>query len=248
MKRKLLFLLAALMLVSVLTACGGEEDAPSVRLSQSFDPTGGAESESETAGETTAADAAETGVTLPYELADGRLIVRSFFQSTMPNLDGDGELGDDLGTLEVENVSGQFLTEARITVRLADGADLTFVITNLPAGRTVWVFNAESASIDLQPECAEIVCEADFASAPDVMSESLSFEVDGTVVTVTNLTDEPITGLTVGCHCLMENICLGGVTFTYPVDDLPANGSASFNADDCYFGTAEIVSAALSAQ
>lgn len=247
MKRTLILFLAALMLASVLTACGGGEDAPTVQLSQSFDPAGGAEAAPGT-DSAPAADAAETGVTLPYELADGRLIVRSFFQSTMPNLDGDGELGEDLGTLEVENVSGQFLVEARITVRLSDGTDLTFVVTNLPAGQTVWVFNAEGASIDLQPECTEILCETEFASAPDVMSESLSFAVDGTAVTVTNLTDEPITGLTVGCHCLMENIYLGGVTFTYPVDDLPANGSVTFNADDCYFGTAEIVSAALSGQ
>lgn len=180
-------------------------------------------------------------ISFPYELEDGKLIVNSLFQSSISNPDCNGEEGEDIASLEIKNASDEFLTEAQITVTLDDGDEIPFLVTNIPAGKTVWAYATDNTSISLDFVCNRIKCKAQFSDKMPVMAESVSYEVNETSVTLNNLTGNEISGLSVGCHCLFEDVFFGGLTYNYKIEELPANESITINAEDCYLGSAEVV-------
>lgn len=183
----------------------------------------------------------EIGLNFPYELENGKLLVNSLFQSSIINPDCGGESGENIATLEILNTSDEFLKEAKVTVKMTDGTEIPFIITNIPAGKKVWAFATDNSAIELNPSCEKINCESEFLDVLPVMADSLNYEVDETTVTLNNLTEESLAGLTIGCHCLFDDVYFGGLTYSYKVDELSANSSITVDADDCYLGSAEVV-------
>ncbi|MGN0975069.1 MAG: hypothetical protein ACI4OL_03645, partial [Gemmiger sp.] len=171
-----------------------------------------------------------------------KLTVNSLFQSSIFNPDCSDQSGEDIASLEIVNNSGEFLTSATFTAVLEDGATLNFVVEDLPAGRSVWAFETTNAVIASTDACVEITCETAYEPAPPLMDDRISVAADGTAVTLRNLTDEPLTGVTASFHCLFdEGLYFGGKTYTYPVDELPPGGETTLQIDECYLGTAEAV-------
>lgn len=183
----------------------------------------------------------QSGIEFPYELEDGKLIVNSLFQSSIDNPDCNNEYADNIATLEVKNASDEFLQKATITVTLDNEMKIPIVITNLPAGKSVWAFATDNTTIDLDPVCEEIVCDAAFEKEMSVLVDIVSYEVDETKVTLHNLSSDNLTDLSVGCHCLFDDVYFGGLTYSYDVGELSANQSITVDADDCYLGSAEVV-------
>lgn len=60
----------------------------------------------------------QTGIELPYELDDGRLVLNSIFQSSISNPDCNDENGENMASIEVINQSGKFLASADVGVTL----------------------------------------------------------------------------------------------------------------------------------
>lgn len=211
--------LFALMLfvLLLLTACGADGDASG---NEKEDP----------------------GIAFPYELADGKLTVNSLFPSSIENPDFGNAYGDDIASIEILNSSEEFLYEASVTVHLADGTDIPFTITNLPAGQTVWAFATDNTSIAAEAVCTDIDCSTQFSPEAPLMADQVSFEVQETEVTLHNLTSADLTDLSVGCHCQFDGVYFGGITYSYPVDTLSADGSIVCNAEDCYLDCAAVVS------
>lgn len=183
----------------------------------------------------------QSGIKFPYELENGKLTVKSLFQSSIENPDCSNEYADDVATLEVENTSDEFLQEAKIIITLNDETKIPIVITNLPAGKSVWAFATDNTAVELNSECVEIACDATFEKEMSVLSGIVSYEVNETKVTLHNLSSDNLTDLSIGCHCLFDNVYYGGLTYSYDVDELSANDSITFDADDCYLGSAEVV-------
>lgn len=184
----------------------------------------------------------QSGIKFPYELEDGKLTVKSLFQSSIENPDCSNEYADDIATLEVENTSDEFLQEAKITITLNDGTKIPIVITNLPAGKSIWAFATDNTAVELNSECVDIVCDAKFEKEMPVLSGIVSYEVNEMKVTLHNLSSDNLANLSIGCHCLFDNVYYGGLTYSYDVDELSANDSITVEADDCYLGSAEVVS------
>ena len=176
----------------------------------------------------------------PCELADGKLKVTSLFQYTGLNPDCNNEEGEDIAALEIENQSDEFCKSAEIQAVTRDGTELAFKVDSIPAGKKVWVFEKNNQSITQDDTCKSIEGDADFGEV-SLMEDQVSFSVDDTVITISNLTDTEITDLAVDCHCLFEDSYFGGLTYRYPVGTLPAGGTVTVEADDCYMGTAEVV-------
>ena len=89
--------------------------------------------------------------------------------------------------------------------------------------------------------CKELKCEASFAEEPPFLAEQVAVETEGISVTLTNLTDEDLAGLTVYCHCLFDGTYFGGLTYAYPVDGIPTGESVTIQAEECYLGEAAVV-------
>ncbi|MDY3691026.1 MAG: hypothetical protein SO072_03545 [Dysosmobacter sp.] len=184
---------------------------------------------------------AKEDVTFPCLLADEQLSVTSLFQYSGENPDCGDEAGENIASLAVTNQSGRHLTSAKITAKLADGTRLTFQLADIPAGQTVWVFDQDNGSFASSSACKELKCEASFEAETPLLEDQVAVETEGTSVTLTNLTDEDLAGLTVYCHCLFDGTYFGGLTYAYPVDGIPAGESVTIQAEECYLGEAAVV-------
>lgn len=183
----------------------------------------------------------EIGLAFPYELEEGKLSVDSIFQFTGFNPDNENAEGENIAALTVVNQSEQHLTSAQFTVKLADGTKLAFEITDLPAGQKAMIFEKENQVYDLDDICEEITDTAEFEDASPVMADMLSAEVQETTVTLTNNSEEDLSNLLLHCHCVIDDVYFGGLTYTYPIESIPVGQSASVDAVDCYLGQAAVV-------
>lgn len=177
----------------------------------------------------------------PYPLEGGKLEVSSLFQFTGFNPDCGMAEGDNIASLSFTNCSGEYLNHAVFTVTLRDGTQLHFEAVDVPAGAGVMAFSPDNAAYDLSVPCDDITCEAEFAADAPLMADAVSVSVEGTAVTLTNLTGESLTNLVVNCHTLFEGSYFGGLTYSYPVETLEAWGSVTLQAEDCFLGEAAVV-------
>ncbi len=183
----------------------------------------------------------ETGLTFPYELEEGKLSIDSIFQFTGFNPDNDDAEGENIAALTVINQSDQHLASAEIKVKLENGEELTFEITDVPAGQKVMVFEKDNKVFELDDICEEITDTATFEDNTDLMEDSISINVEETTVTLTNNSGEDLTDLLLHCHCLIDDSYFGGLTYIYPIDSVLAGQSVTVQADDCYLGEAAAV-------
>ncbi|MCQ2431962.1 MAG: hypothetical protein MJ175_05085 [Clostridia bacterium] len=178
---------------------------------------------------------------IPCTIADGTLRITSLFQSTLLNPDCQDEYGDNIASLEILNISEHFIAEASFTITLDDGTVIPFSVTDLPAGKTVWVFAGNNAAIPINAICKNITCSVQTRDSVSLIQEGITCSVQNTEITVTNQTGTPLDHLTVRGHCLFENIYFGGKTYTYEISRLDAASSIVLSADDCIMGTIEII-------
>lgn len=177
----------------------------------------------------------------PYELEDGKILVNSLFQSDIENPDAGNAEGEDIASLELINQSDQFLSSAEITVTLTDGTEIPFSVTNIPAGKKVWVYATDNTRIEMNVECEKIECHSEYEDLAPMMEDLVSVAVEDTVVTIMNNSSNSLTDLKVGCHCVLDETYFGGLTYNYPVDEIAPGEIVTIEADDCYLGSAEVV-------
>ena len=61
-----------------------------------------------------------------------------------------------------------------------------------------------------------------------------------------NVSDRDLKNIVVYCRSLFGDEHVGGVTYAYTIDELPAGETAAVEAWDCILGTAEVVRIAIS--
>ena len=179
---------------------------------------------------------APVGVQYPYDLAGGRLQITSMFQYTGLNPDADFEEGENIGAIVLTNVSQDYLEDLTVTSSISDGTTLTFRVSDLPAGQTVWAFAEGNGVLDLKAVCVQIESQSSFTQDPGPLGTNVTAEVQGTEVTLTNTSDSAIPAGELRCHMVLNDIYFGGASYAYPVPELPAGGSAAVTAEDCVLG------------
>lgn len=177
----------------------------------------------------------------PYELEEGKLEVTSLFQYSGSNPDCGDEEGENIASLSVTNKSDEQLVSAELTAVLLDGTEIIFEIKDVPAGKSVMVFSRDNISYEMSNACESISCTAEFSGESAIMEDQIAIQVDETTVTLTNLTEQNLTDLTVCCHCLLDEDYFGGLTYSYPVESIAAGESITLQAEECYLGEAAVV-------
>lgn len=186
-----------------------------------------------------------TAVELPATLEDGRLQIESLFQFDGINPDCENREQEHIAAILVKNLSGEFLSEAKIMMELSNGTQTSFVVTNLPAERAAMVFSAENSSIKEEDVCMGIACEARWDEAAAAIPEGIAVSAEGITITVTNQTAQDIPELTVYCHSLLGEDFFGGITYMYKIENLSANETTVIEAPECIMGMAEVVRVAI---
>lgn len=181
----------------------------------------------------------------PLMLDSGKLEVTSLFQFDGFNPDCGDETGKDIASILVKNTSDRHLERAAIVFTSSSGATWNFVLTDLPAGKTVMAFSQENASASPGEVGIDATCDAVFSETASMCEDRVAVSVEGTVITLQNKTAEVIPQLVLYCHSSLGEEYFGGITYTYTVNNLVAQGSATVNAVECTLGIAEVVRIAI---
>ena len=178
------------------------------------------------------------GIAFPYELGEGGLAVDSLFQFTGFNPDCGNQEGENVAGLTVRNQSERHLTSASLEAEMEDGSVFHFEIADLPPGASVMVFEKDNQSYELDNVCVNLEGDAEFENSQPLLADSLTIDVQETAVTLTNRSEGDLSDLVLHCHCLMDEEYFGGLTYTYPIESIPAGQSVTVQAEDCYLGQA----------
>lgn len=220
-----------------------EETTESTGEETTEEPTSGSQSGETThsteSGGTTGTTAA--GVSYPISLQNGALEITGLFQFSGINPDDGNQSGTDMGSITLVNCSDSYLEEAKIALKLSDGTVLNFLVTELPAGASVMAFSTDSRTLEDGVVCVSYSCDAQFDANLTAVSSKVTAHVEGTRITLTNVSGQKISKVVVYCRSPLGDEYFGGVTYQYVVNDLPANGTATIDAVDCILGIAEVV-------
>ena len=210
-----------------ITAATGEN--------QPGDTTAPAESQPE-AGETTVP---LTTVPLPYDFEKGSLEITSLFQYSGYNPDCGWTEGADMGAVVLTNKSEKYLETLSLTVTMTDGVVLSFRIADIPAGKTVWAFDTDNRTYDSAAAVTDVQYEAVFREDTGLAPETVTVSADAMAITLTNISGQSLENLEVRCHGVLDDGYFGGMSYSYPVETLPAGESTVVLAEDCVLGEAE---------
>ena len=185
---------------------------------------------------------AEKGIEFPYAVEGTGITIKSLSQASVPNPDSNGELVDDIACVEVENTGETYISNLEISLKMQDGTEFNFKITDMPAGTLVQAFDVNNTIYDEEIVCEEIKTEnLKEEKGSQLMEDAIQISVDETIVTLTNITGEPLENLSIVCHCDMDGSYFGGCSYTYNVESISAGGSIDLDASDCYLGQASVV-------
>lgn len=188
-----------------------------------------------TAGET------HPALELPYTLEFGKLTVDTAFLLNGFNPDCGNAWAEDVAAIQITNHSREHLASVTVFVVIRGGVMVEFAASDIPAGGTAMVFSRENVSVKGQIDCMQIACQAVFEEKAPLMEDMVAITVEGTSITVQNLTDRDLSQLTVYCHDMMGEYCYGGSTYQYTIELLPAGETVTLIAEDFEFGQAEVV-------
>lgn len=184
------------------------------------------------------------GVSLPVVLEEDAIILTAIQASDVLNPDCGNRVGKMVGNIEITNCSEKHLSSATIMLKLETGEALVFTVKDIPAGRSVRVFESSNASLPAGAVVMAISCDTNFRDETPVMPESFEITTDGIKVTVKNISDGGYSNIKVSFHTLYDaeaGIYYGGSTVSKIIDNLPYMESVTFEMPDCYMGTPEAV-------
>ena len=175
----------------------------------------------------------------PIVLEDGKLEVESLFQFSGINPDAEQQQATDAAAIVLKNTSDEYLKTATVRVVLRDGSERTFVVCDLPAGAAAIVFDVDNSVLSASDACVDIVSEAVFETVGS--SDGISCSVDGTEITLENVSEEDLTQIEVYCRNVFNDEYFGGVAYKYTIESLAKGESTTIIASDCILGIADVV-------
>ena len=150
----------------------------------------------------------------PVELEQGLVVEMVGTYSGMYVEDGTGQIVSDIAMILLRNRSEQDLQLARIELEVQDRV-YAFECTNLPAGEAaVLLEKNRSGAIQARPEEARITLVNFFDSPMELCSETIQLSGQKGLLSVTNVSEEDISGDVYVYYKFYEADCYyGGITF-----------------------------------
>lgn len=169
------------------------------------------------------------------------IIVYSLFPSSSMNLDASMQFGDNVATIEFENVSNTYLKKCEIQLTASNGEEYFFLAEDIPADTEVLAFDTSNKTLPDDVECENISVNAETEDGDTLMTDQLEISVDGIQVSLKNISEADLQNVVVTCHCALDEVCYGGVKYEYSADRIAAGETIIVNAEDCYIGQAKVV-------
>ncbi len=168
----------------------------------------------------------DTAFSFPYTAStDGLELVAVYNYSGYYIEDGSEDEIDSVAALEVTNLSEQAIEYATITLT-ADGKELNFEVSLLPAGATALVMEADRQSCSETASFAYGGSEIATLSSLDLCEDQVAVSADSGAITVTNISGEDISELRLFYKNRLDTgEYVGGIAYTVKLEDLAAGAS-----------------------
>lgn len=193
------------------------------------------------------ADTAEeddTGLEFPYKLDHNRLRIDSLFQYSGVNPDAQLENGDDIASIQLKNISDQYLESAEISVELDNGTAFSFTLQDIPAGKSVTAFDTANTSYDGNAGVAYIEAQASYNADASVNEDACAITKDDQGVHLQNISGDTLNNIQVKYHSILDDMYFGGLSYTATVDSLAVDQTTDVDTSEDMLGDVEIVSVA----
>ena len=189
-------------------------------------------------------DAEETdeGLAFPYLLEEEQIQVDSLFQYSGINPDAENAECEDVAAIQMKNNSEQYLESAEVSVELSDGTAYSFVVQDIPAGKSVIAFESGNTSYDGKTGVAFIEAKTSYSSEAGVKEDEVKVTSDDNGVQISNISGDAIGTMKVKYHCVMDDMYFGGISSETEVDGLAAGESTAVDTSESILGDADVVS------
>lgn len=174
------------------------------------------------------------GLEFPLLLDSDKLELSSVFEYTGINLDFEGVFAEEIGAIQLKNLSGQHLRSAQITVKLSNGQNMMFVVEDIPAEKDVLAFETQNQIYDDTVKVVEVSVNTEYFM-PE-FEEIFSYTVNGSDITVENISGKDQNNITLYYHCMIDGLCFGGQSYELLLGTLAAGESATVSDSECYMG------------
>lgn len=189
-------------------------------------------------------DAEETdeGLAFPYLLEEEQIQVDSLFQYSGINPDAENAECEDVAAIQMKNNSEQYLESAEVSVELSDGTAYSFVVQDIPAGKSVIAFESGNTSYDGKTGVAFIEAKTAYSSEAGVKEDEIKVTSDDNGVQISNISGDAIGTMKVKYHCVMDDMYFGGISSETEVDGLAAGESTAVDTSESILRDADVVS------
>lgn len=178
-------------------------------------------------------------VEFPSELDGGNIRIESLFQFTGVNPDAQKQKATDVSAIELTNASSKYLREATVTVTLATGKKVSFMVTDVPAGADVMAFSVDNAPLLATDVCTAITANTVFGDETNY--DGVEVSVDGMMITVKNTSSKDVELLDVYYRDVFGDKYFGGKTNICNIEYLSAGESVTVAAEETLLGVIEVV-------
>ena len=190
----------------------------------------------------TTVDEDDTGLEFPYKLDHNRLRIDSLFQYSGVNPDAQLENGDDIASIQLKNISDQYLESAEISVELDNGTAFSFTVQDIPAGKSVTAFDTANTSYDGKAGVAYIEAQASYNADASIKEDSCAVTKDNQEVQLQNISGDTLNNIQVKYHSILDDMYFGGLSYTATVDSLAVDETTTVDTSEDMLGDVEIVS------
>lgn len=231
MKKKFLSCFYGVFLLAVLlicTGCGNQSVKSDQTSENVLEEPGLTDSQEEVQTEET------EGLSFPINLDSDRLELASVFEYSGTNPDCDDVYAEDIGAVQLKNISGEYLKSAEIIVSLANGDTLNFLVKDIPAEMEVLAFETQNQTYDDTVAVVEVSVEAEYSATE--FADMFSYNVIGSDITVENISGESQNNITLYYHCTIDGLCFGGQSYELSLETLNAGESAIVSDTACCMG------------
>lgn len=177
-------------------------------------------------------EAVVAGIVFPWMFDEERLELDSVFDYSGINVDQEDVMTENAAAIQMKNMSGQYLKEAKISVTLADGKELAFLVKDVPAEMELIAFEITGQGYEGQ-QVEEVSAEAEYQ---ETGTEEFAWSVEGSEITIRNLTDQTKENVVVYYHCSIEELGFGGRSYVIELGNLEAGESMTVTDSECYMG------------
>ena len=184
----------------------------------------------------------DEGLAFPYLLEEEQIQVDSLFQYSGINPDAENAECEDVAAIQMKNNSEQYLESAEVSVELTDGTAYSFVVQDIPAGKSVIAFESGNTSYDGKTGVAFIEAKTTYSSEAGVKEDEVKVTSDDNGVQISNISGDAIGTMKVKYHCVMDDMYFGGISSETEVDGLAAGESTAVDTSESILGDADVVS------